>query len=37
MELQAIKNRFGIIGNATELNYALGVAVQVANARISPF
>jgi len=31
MELQAIKNRFGIIGNATELNYALGVAVQVAN------
>ncbi len=31
MELQAIKNRFGIIGNAQELNYALGVAVQVAN------
>jgi len=31
MELQAIKNRFGIIGNAAELNYALGVAVQVAN------
>ena len=31
MELQAIKNRFGIIGNAPELNYALGVAVQVAN------
>ena len=31
MELQAIKNRFGIIGNAPELNYALEVAVQVAN------
>ncbi len=31
MELQSIKNRFGIIGNAPELNYALGVAVQVAN------
>jgi transcriptional regulator with PAS, ATPase and Fis domain len=31
MELQAIKNRFGIIGNAPELNFALGVAVQVAN------
>ena len=31
MELQAIKNRFGIIGNAPELNYALSVAVQVAN------
>src|SRR4249919_72327 len=31
MELQSIKNRFGIIGNAPELNFALGVAVQVAN------
>jgi transcriptional regulator with PAS, ATPase and Fis domain len=31
MELQAIKNRFGIIGNAPELNFALSVAVQVAN------
>ena len=31
MELQAIKNRFGIIGNAPELNFALGVAIQVAN------
>ncbi len=31
MDLQAIKNRFGIIGNAAELNYALAVAVQVAN------
>ena len=25
------KNRFGIIGNAPELNYALQVAAQVAN------
>jgi DNA-binding NtrC family response regulator len=31
MELQSIKNRFGIIGNAPALNYALQVAVQVAN------
>jgi transcriptional regulator with PAS, ATPase and Fis domain len=31
MELQSIKNRFGIIGNSTELNYALTVATQVAN------
>src|SRR6202161_1025543 len=31
MELQVIKNRFGIIGNAPELNFALSVAVQVAN------
>ncbi|HVB03847.1 MAG TPA: sigma-54 dependent transcriptional regulator [Chitinophagaceae bacterium] len=30
MELQAIKNRFGIIGNSPALNYALNVAVQVA-------
>jgi transcriptional regulator with PAS, ATPase and Fis domain len=30
-ELQPIKNRFGIIGNAPALNYAIGVAVQVAN------
>jgi DNA-binding NtrC family response regulator len=29
MELQAIKNRFGIIGNSPALNYALSVAVQV--------
>src|ERR1700760_886 len=35
MELQAIKNRFGIIGNAPELNYALDVAVQVANTDLS--
>ena len=31
MELQSIKNRFGIIGNSPALNYALQVAVQVAN------
>jgi transcriptional regulator with PAS, ATPase and Fis domain len=31
MDLQSIKNRFGIIGNSTALNYALEVAVQVAN------
>lgn len=31
MDLQSIKNRFGIIGNASELNYALQVAAQVAN------
>jgi len=29
-ELQAIKNRFGIIGNASDLNYAIKVAMQVA-------
>jgi DNA-binding NtrC family response regulator len=31
MDLQSIKNRYGIIGNAPALNYALQVAVQVAN------
>ena len=31
MEIQSIKNRFGIIGNAPALNYALQVAAQVAN------
>src|SRR4051794_19094336 len=30
-DVQSIKNRFGIIGNSPELNYALQVAVQVAN------
>src|SRR5215467_16236842 len=30
-DIQSIKNRFGIIGNAPELNYSLQVAVQVAN------
>lgn len=31
MDLQSIKNRFGIIGNSPALNYALTVAVQVSN------
>jgi DNA-binding NtrC family response regulator len=31
MDTQSIKNRFGIIGNSAALNYALQVAVQVAN------
>ena len=31
MDLQSIKNRFGIIGNSPSLNYALQVAVQVSN------
>ncbi|MBS1599986.1 MAG: sigma-54-dependent Fis family transcriptional regulator [Bacteroidetes bacterium] len=31
MEIQSIKNRFGIIGNSAALNYALQVATQVAN------
>ncbi|MBS1755709.1 MAG: sigma-54-dependent Fis family transcriptional regulator [Bacteroidetes bacterium] len=35
MDLQTIKNRFGIIGNAASLNYALNVAVQVANTDLS--
>lgn len=35
MEIQSIKNRFGIIGNSPELNYALNVAVQVANTDLS--
>ena len=35
MELQAIKNRFGIIGNAPGLNHSLHVAVQVANTDLS--
>src|SRR4051812_36747038 len=31
MDLQSIKNRFGIIGTSPALNHALGTAVQVAN------
>ena len=31
MEIQSIKNRFGIIGNSPTLNYAIQVAIQVAN------
>ncbi|MFZ1529341.1 MAG: sigma-54 dependent transcriptional regulator [Ferruginibacter sp.] len=35
MDLQSIKNRFGIIGNSPALNYALSVAAQVANTDLS--
>ncbi len=35
MDLQSIKNRFGIIGNSPALNHALTVAVQVANTDLS--
>lgn len=35
MDLQSIKNRFNIIGNAPELNHALNVATQVANTDLS--
>lgn len=35
MDLQIIKNRFGIIGNSPSLNHALSVAVQVANTDLS--
>jgi transcriptional regulator with PAS, ATPase and Fis domain len=35
MDLQSIKNRFGIIGNSSGLNHALHVAVQVANTDLS--
>lgn len=35
MDLQAIKNRFGIIGNSPGLNHALNIAVQVANTDLS--
>lgn len=35
MDLQSIKNRFGIIGNAVALNHALNVATQVANTDLS--
>jgi DNA-binding NtrC family response regulator len=31
MEIQSIKNRFSIIGNSPSLNYAIQVAIQVAN------
>ncbi len=31
MDIQSIKNRFGIIGNTPSLNYALQVAAQVSN------
>src|SRR5436305_10868808 len=35
MEIQSIKNRFGIIGSSPALNFALQVAVQVANTDLS--
>lgn len=35
MDLQLIKNRFGIIGNAPALNHAINVASQVANTDLS--
>src|SRR3954466_6442802 len=35
MELQSIKNRFGIIGNSPGLNHALNIAAQVANTDLS--
>jgi transcriptional regulator with PAS, ATPase and Fis domain len=35
MDIQAIKNRFGIIGNTPALNHALNVAVQVAATDLS--
>ena len=35
MDLQSIKNRFGIIGNSPALNHALNVAVQVAGTDLS--
>ena len=35
MDLQSIKNRFGIIGTSPSLNYELSVAAQVANTDLS--
>jgi DNA-binding NtrC family response regulator len=35
MDLQTLKNRFGIIGNSPALNHALNVAAQVANTDLS--
>jgi DNA-binding NtrC family response regulator len=35
VDLQSIKNRFGIIGNTAGLNHALNVAIQVANTDLS--
>lgn len=35
MDIQSIKNRFGIIGNSPTLNHALNTAVQVANTDLS--
>ena len=35
LEIQSIKQRFGIIGNSTKLNYAIQIAVQVAPTEMS--
>ena len=35
MDIQVIKNRFGIIGNSSALNHALNVAVQVSTTDLS--
>jgi DNA-binding NtrC family response regulator len=35
MDIQSIKNRFGIIGNSAALNHALNTAIQVANTDLS--
>lgn len=35
MDIQSIKNRFGIIGNSPALNHALNTAVQVSNTDLS--
>ncbi|WP_214446544.1 sigma-54 interaction domain-containing protein [Flavihumibacter rivuli] len=35
MDIQSIKNRFGIIGNSPALNHALNVAAQVSNTDLS--
>lgn len=35
MDIQSIKNRFGIIGHSPTLNHALNVAIQVANTDLS--
>jgi DNA-binding NtrC family response regulator len=35
MDLQSIKNRFGIIGTSSSLNHALSTAIQVANTDLS--
>lgn len=35
MDIQSIKNRFGIIGNSSALNHALNTAAQVANTDLS--
>ena len=37
MDLQAIKQRFGIIGNSPKINYALETAIKVAPTDISVY